>query len=142
MSNADAIIRYIQAKGSDATDLRDAAHEAHHALVAGARRWDRNSIHNALMRYTKGAPGALVFEEVKARAVEQLVCKDLGVECWPVEKAAHIAWMETTKSLRLLVPTNFFDEAIKKHLDSPTTRAAADAIIKLGTLKLPRKRAA
>lgn len=142
MSDADAIIRYIRAKGSDALELRDAAHEAYHALISGARQWNRNAIHNALMRLTKGQPGRLVYQEVIARCVEQLVCKDLGVECWTIEHAAHIAWMETTKSLRILVPTNFFEHAIKRNLDGLSARSGADSVIKLGTLKLPRKKAA
>jgi len=43
---ADALILAIRARGSDTTNLRDAAHEAHHhALSAGVRgKWTRVNI--------------------------------------------------------------------------------------------------
>ena len=138
------VMQYIRAKGNDADldDLRDAAHEAYHALVAGARRWDRESIHKALMRYTHGSPGSLVYEEVMARAVEQLVCKDLGVDCWPIDKTAHIAWMETTKTLGILVPTDFFNEKIPAAMQRLIARRGADLVIALGAKRLPRRKVA
>ena len=34
-------VEWVRSKGSDADNLRDAAHEASHALQVKPRRWDR-----------------------------------------------------------------------------------------------------
>ncbi len=40
---AAKIIEAVRARGNDPRDLRDAAHEAHHALEVKAKDWDRDA---------------------------------------------------------------------------------------------------
>lgn len=48
---ATNLVNTIQAKGSDAMDARDAAHEACHALMWGVKKkWTRDNIHAVLIR--------------------------------------------------------------------------------------------
>jgi len=73
-----------------------------------------------------------VHDEVIARAVEQLVCADLGVECWPVEKAAHVCWMEMLKNERISLPTgSWLEDRIRQAMEGREARKMADAVISL-----------
>lgn len=135
-----SLIAAIQARGSDATDLRDAAHEAHHALDAKVRgKWDRESIHRAISRLP---PYQQLRAEISARAVEQIVCRDLGVDCDTVEKWAFIAEMEMLKNSRLALPPGAdMAKFVRKAMEHPTMRCAADRVLALAVAK-SRKRAA
>jgi hypothetical protein len=86
------IIRAVRARGSDARDLRDAAHEACHAIEADAHSWERESIHRAVRRDLD-----MYRAEVNARAVEQIVCRRLGVAIETVRHWAFICGMESIK---------------------------------------------
>lgn len=108
----DALVAAVRARGSDADDARDAAHEALHALRAGrpwqrgrrhvlADGWDREVIHAALVRSKRGREriGAYLFaEEVLARAVERIVCRRVGHDIGDPEHWLFIAAMEGTKT--------------------------------------------
>lgn len=125
------LVLEVRRRGSDAVTVRDAAHEAHHALTGGAKKWDRESIHRALMRKVKG-PGFQVGEEILARAVEQIVCADLSVPCWPVEEAAHVMWLELAKNGGIALPTgSFAEDAIRRTMESKRAREAADRVLAL-----------
>lgn len=136
--NAEKIIKAIRARGSDATDLRDAAHEAHHALDAKAKKWDRESIHRALMRRHRCA---LLRSEVMARAVEQIVCTRLGVDPkGDVEKWALVACLESIKYGLPHTDPSTFAAMVCREMSGAEAIAASDAVIALGSV--PRKGAA
>lgn len=98
-SQADAIISAVRARGNEpiGSGLRDAAHEAFHALTvkAGPKLWQREKVHAKLMRKFKRAE--LWLHEMEARAVEQAVCKALGVDCGSVEEWVFTSSMEAIK---------------------------------------------
>ena len=131
--SADAIIAAVRKRGNDATTLRDAAHEACHAIQARIVRgkWDREAIHHKL---TKGLSNAeLVRVEIVARAVEQLVCRDLGVDCGSVEEWANITWWETAKNMRIQLPDpKWIADCVHKSMGHDSARKLADKVIALG----------
>lgn len=106
---ADQIIAAIRDRGSDARDLRDAAHEAHHALFANVRkRWTRDNVHAGVLRAARhrviaGRDAALVKLELDARAVEWALCDRYGLP-YELDKWADIMWWETAKSMSILLP--------------------------------------
>ena len=96
---ADAIIAEVRKRGNEpiGSGLRDAAHEAFHALTvkAGPKSWQREKVHAKLVR--KFMRAELWLHEMEARAVEQAVCKALGVECGSVEQWVFTSSMEAIK---------------------------------------------
>lgn len=132
MTTPAEIIAAVQSHGSDAQDLRDAAHEACHAIDAKLRGlWERERIHRALSR-KYGNRGSLVFAEVRARAVEQIVCTDLGVDCGTVERWAHVTFLETLKNMQILLPSaEWFVDCVKRDMERTGARLAADAVLAL-----------
>ncbi len=139
---AAAIIAAVVARGNRAHetgDLRDAAHEAHHALSVGlSGSWDRERLNRAMER--KG-PSYLLRSEVEARAVEQLVCADLGVDPGgSVDRWALVSCMEAIKNSRLDIgPPAPIADAIRRAMRSPEVRRAADRVLALGDPPKPSK---
>lgn len=110
-----AIIEAVQNRGNDATTLRDAIHEAHHAIEAGAESWDRDSIHEAVERRWQGRSELpdRIRNEIEARAAEWAACDAHGikykVEHWhtmmvmeAVRDGIHLPYEETLRALREL----------------------------------------
>lgn len=130
---ADQIVAAVRARGNDARDLRDAAHEAHHALFAKMRgKWERDRIHKALVRKASNMPGFLVGYEMDARAVEAVVCGRFGVT-HDLKQWAGVCWMETFKTLGISLPsTEWIVECVEKRMKSKTITVAADKVIALG----------
>ena len=87
---ASLIIEAVRQRGNDAEDLRDAAHEAAHVFQlesSFADQWERPIIHDALTRRVRKRSGGvmnpmtiLTAYEYQARAVEMLVCRELGLD--------------------------------------------------------------
>lgn len=127
---AAALVDYVQRKGSDAEDPRDAAHEACHALSWSVRgKWDRDNIH----RHKPKNRSEGVGEEILARAVEQLVCSDLEVDIGGITNWAMTCWMEMIKNERIALPSlEWLVDAIKERMLSKTARAMADRVLALG----------
>lgn len=126
----ELIIAAVQARGNDATTLRDAAHEAHHALSAGLDGpWDRESIHAAVMAMGRGEAAA---DEIMARAVEQIVCRDFGIDCGSVKDWAMYACIESIKSGIAYPSLNWFVERVNDYMKTRAAREAADRVIALG----------
>lgn len=124
------IIAAIRAQGNNASDLQDAAHEAHHALDAGVPegQWDRTTIH----RYVADlGPDAATASEVMARAVEQIVCADMGVDCGPPESWAIMSCLEAAKLGMPLPSVDAFLARVREAMVSPEARAAADRVMAL-----------
>ncbi len=152
---AAAIVAKVVANGNlahEPNDLRDAAHEAHHALSVGLKgSWDRERLNRAMER--KGR-SYMLLSEIEARAVEQLVCADLGVNPGgDVDRWAMVSCMEAIKNSRMDIggPDRIAD-AVRRAMQRPAIRKAADRVLALGdesksskkptTKKTPRKRTA
>lgn len=126
---ANELVAIVRARGSDAEDPRDAAHEACHALEWGVtKKWTRNNIHAKKPR----ARAFGVSSEILARAVEQLVCRDLGVDCGSIEKWAAVCWMEMLKNEGIVLPTgDWLPDAVKQAMRHDRARRYADAVLAL-----------
>jgi hypothetical protein len=128
--DAAVLLAAIRAKGSDATTLRDAAHEACHALQWGVKkRWTRGNIHARKPKRNRLFGDCGIRDEITAR-VEQLVCAHFGVDCGTVEKWAMVCWMETLKNEGIrLPPGNWLVEHIKEAMAGSSARRLADQIL-------------
>lgn len=138
MSDAASIVAAIRSRGSDARDLRDAAHEAHHALRCNLRGpWERERIHARLMAITEGSAMLLLQEEIDARAVEWVVCRDFGQE-YDADHWAMIAAMESIKG-GMAAPVDFWISSIARRRDTVLVRRYADRVIAIKPKRLPHR---
>jgi len=131
--NAQAIIDAVRARGNNPRNLRDAAHEAHHALDAKVRgKWDRENIHRHVRRMGNGRAA---LSEIMARAVEQIVCARCGVDPGgDVDHWALMSAMESIKNDRVdiwRIGKLTLADLIKREMGSPDAQAAADAVCAL-----------
>jgi len=93
------LIAAVRARGATPRDLRDAAHEAAHALRTGLDvPWTRDRIHDAVL-VAASEPSELLAAELEARAVELLVCRQLG-EPYQLEHWAAVCLRESERVLR------------------------------------------
>lgn len=145
---AARIIETCRKYGSDATNFRDAVHEAHHALDAGVKpgKWDRESIHKKLI----GVPyktksndwgeyrvrtnrAELLRYEVEARAVEQLVCRALKIDIEDVEHWAWYAVIEMQKGCGFSLPLERFAQIVERRMrSSDKTKSYVERVLALG----------
>lgn len=88
------IVAWARSMGSAADTVRDAAHEASHALEFGCVRWDRRSVDEAA--FAPRNRSLLVTSEIDARAVERIVCEELGLTYEPL-RWAEICLLEQAK---------------------------------------------
>jgi hypothetical protein len=130
----EQLLAAIVKRGVVSTSLRDAAHEACHALQWGVKRkWTRDNIHAKKPKRHRLFGDIGVRDEIVARAVEQIVCHQLGVDCGSVEHWAQVCWMETMKNERISLPSPMWlADQIRKQLDSATACRLADEVIGLG----------
>ena len=131
--NAHAIIDAVRKRGSDPRNLRDAAHEAHHALDAKVKgKWDRENIHRYVRRMGNGRA---VQSEIMARAVEQIVCARCGVDPGgDIEHWAFLAAMESIKNDRVniwQIGKLTLADCIKREMESPEAQSAANRVCAL-----------
>lgn len=138
---AAKIIAYVRSRGSDAKTLRDAAHEAHHALTTRAKKWDRASIDAAVKRSWRDY-SMRVVDEINARAVEQIVCADLGVVIDGPKKWAFVTCMESMQIDRVNIgDLSVVEAAIVRRMAHPRVRRDADAVLALAAKSLPVRKA-
>ena len=123
------VIAHVRSMGSDATDLRDAAHEACHALDCDAERWDRDSVHDAVWRKYELA-GDRLRAEAFARAVERLVCECAGVP-YDRDQWMLMAAMETIKNGIRGVPYSFWPKVTERMMQSNEAQEMAARILAL-----------
>jgi len=71
-------------------------------------------------------------DEIMARAVEQIVCRDLGVDCGSVEQWGAFACIEAIKSGIAYPSLEWFVERVNDYMKSRAAREAADRVIALG----------
>jgi hypothetical protein len=127
--SANDFIAAVRSMGCVPRDLRDAAHEAHHAIVGKAKRWTRDGIHNALCK--KLGPAERIADEIMARAVEQLVTEEItGEACGDIEHWAMWMCMEAIKDGIRGVEPDFAERAIRSAIDSEAGQAAAKRVIR------------
>jgi hypothetical protein len=101
---AERITANIRAMGSDAVNVRDAVHEACHAMMWGLqRKWTRDNITKKNPYRRRPALG--VRDEITARAVEALVVRSLGLE-YDQDKWLLMMVMETLKFDRIALPSH------------------------------------
>lgn len=134
----EALILAIRAHGCDAITLRDAVHEALHALEAELPRgrWDRQSIHVAVKRMGVIKAAA---SEIMARAVEQIVCTRLGVRTQSVELWALTSCMEACTFGEPFFPCDAAVKAIDAMMSTRRAASWADRIIALAVPKRAKK---
>lgn len=135
--DAEHFLAIVQARGSDARDVRDAAHEACHALQWGVTRpWTRDNIHAKKPRDRVSG----IRSELLARAVEQLVCAEFAIDCGTVEKWAHVCWMEMLKNERIELPTNgWIETQVRAAMTSLDARRMVQRLL---SMRMPRKKKA
>jgi hypothetical protein len=132
-SRADLLVEEIRRRGSDAVDLRDAAHEAHHALSAGVKgRWTRVNIAAAIKK--KRRPGWASFDEVLARAVEQIVCATLDTPCPTVESCALTSSLEAWQFDRVHIDIVLFVTDVRFMVSDALGIVAANRVLRLAKL--------
>lgn len=138
MTDADLFISEVRRRGSDAHDLRDAAHESFHAMVAKIRApWDRERIHAGLLRtpiVRSFARAGLIAHELDARSVERVVCARFGVE-YDLNFWSTVAVMETVKTTGVGIDLTWWIAEIEKRSAQAGCYLAARSLIRriLGT---------
>lgn len=130
------LLAVVRARGSNPRGLRDATHEACHALdVRLEPPWTRDRIHRAIEDICDNEPETrcerLVGFELKARAVEHVICMSNGV---PHDLTAwsNTMWMETASSLGIFIPRpETLPGMIKNLTRTPAVRAMVARIRRL-----------
>lgn len=137
MTPAESLLKAIRARGSDAQDLRDAAHEACHALQWNVRgKWTRRNIDRANPNKGRRSYSFGLADEIIARAVEQLVCVKLGAECPSIEACALTMIMEAMEIDRVNLPCDgTIERAIRRRLKAPEAHALAERVIALDVVR-------
>lgn len=133
-ATARRIIAAVQARGSDADDLRDAVHEAVHGLLGNLSSWERESLHRKLVERLGSSHGriGLLSEEITARAVEAIVCERLGV-AHDIERFALVTLWEALKNgLYISWGESELAKAVRARMGLPETQVLADRIVALG----------
>jgi hypothetical protein len=128
---AAGVITWARRMGSDTDNVRDAAHEASHAIEFGCARWDRG-IDKAAFAPTNRR--LLVSSEVDARAVERIVCEELGVPYVP-HYWANICLLEQAGLgfYRAFPPTpEALVSAIEQRMERDDVLGRAAVILSLG----------
>lgn len=96
---ADDLLNLLREAGIRSDSLRDAVHEASHAVECGCLdgAWDdREAIHAAVC-HTHPRPAHQVREEIEARATEWEACEQHGID-YNVESWAFTAAMESIRN--------------------------------------------
>jgi hypothetical protein len=136
MPTPETVIAAVRSRGSNARDLRDAAHEAHHALEMGVPpgEWGRDKIGQAVMACSRSTALA---SEVMARAVEQLVCERLN-EPYNRHEWMLLACLEAEKNGVSVPSVTWMDKAVATAIAQPSAQRAADAVLALPQVPFAR----
>lgn len=129
---ASALLVAIRRLGSDAQDLRDAAHEACHALQWNLRKkWTRTNVERANPYRRRSQFSFGLADEITARAVEQIVCVKLGEKCSTLEASVLSMCMETASIDRIQIPYDPMVKAVRERMKDPAVLKLADRVIAL-----------
>jgi hypothetical protein len=134
--DALSLLNAIRRRGVVTSTLRDAAHEACHALQWDVKRkWTRDNIHAKKPKPHRIFGHTGVHDEIDARAVEQVVCQRLGVDCGPVEKWADICWMEMLKNERISLPMgDWLANQIRTRMSATKVLGLAVRVMEIGAV--------
>lgn len=125
-----ALIAAVRARGSDVQDVRDAAHEAAHALPRNLRDWSRRSVDRAMQRIDLKRR---LREETTVRAMEQVVCRELGAPCPSVEACALTTAMETLHYERVSIDPETFAAGVHAAMTDRATLRLARRVVDFAT---------
>lgn len=128
---ADRLLAAVRKRGGEPRDPRDAAHEACHALDAKLKGpWTRDNIHEALTKFC-GDRGVMLYHEIRARAVEMVVCQQLDIP-YDVEQWASTCYLEQVSVARIAPPSfEWLLEQIKRQSTMAKTTLMAKRILGL-----------
>lgn len=125
-----SVLSAVRSRGSDASDFRDAVHEATHALQAKVPPpWDRERIHGYLTRFCKGLPERLVEAEARARATEMVACRTVGIE-YDAPGWLAIAVIEAGR-FGISIPVVAFADRVDRIAAAPETEHRVRRILRL-----------
>lgn len=126
---AEDLLNLLRERGICSDSLRDAVHEASHAVECGCPddKWgDRKAIHAAVCR-RHPRPSDQVREEVEARATEWEACERYGID-YDVENWAFIASMEAIKC-GVSTPYDAWVEGIQRVRENGTGAVRLDRLL-------------
>lgn len=137
--SAETFLKRVRSMGSDAEDVRDAAHEAFHALENRvAAPWTRERVHEAMLaRYETKPPAELWLHELIARILEQVVCSKLGADAGGDLK--HWITVSSFEAVRRGVPYGRPEASYQMALNLAETRHVQRWAIKLLALTFTDK---
>lgn len=123
------LVDAVRARGSDAQDPRDAAHEACHAIRWGVRgRWSRTKLDRASPKLRSER----LVHELEARAVEQIVSKAVGYDCGTVAHWASVMWLEAFKLDHVSYPLDdWLEKRVTEYMDRPKVLELAQQVLEL-----------
>lgn len=125
----EALVIALRKRGIDDTDLRHCVHEASHALDAKMRGpWTNTAVSAAMNRI---GPGRAACSEILARAVEQIVCKRLGVETKALDHWIGISCKEAIKFRDPFLDYTQALDAAKRAMGTKEADKRAAAILSL-----------
>lgn len=125
------IVEAVTKRGCSPRDVRDAAHEACHALDAKLEdKWTRDNVHEALKEFCNHDRGTMLYHEIRARAVEMLVCQQLGVE-YDLQSWANTCFMESMKNGILPPSYEWLVDHIERQAKMMKTRLMVKRIMEL-----------
>ena len=127
---AEDLTAAIRKKGSDALTVRDAVHEACHAIQWGITgKWSRTNVDRNNPHKSRRQKAFGVLDEITARAVEALVMSKLGLE-YDQDKWVSMMIMETLKIDRIALPSfDWVKDAIVERMGTRVAEALATNII-------------
>lgn len=141
---AERIVAYCRAKGNQPLDLRDAAHEAHHALYVRLRgSWDRERLHLALeekaqeLSIVARPVATMMHMELNARAVEWDVCERLGIP-YDLDQWIFVCYQETLKNMRVQFAPDAIKDGILDRRGQLITKRYADQVLALASRRMPK----
>lgn len=125
-----SVLSAIRRRGSDASDFRDAVHEATHALQAKVPPpWDRERVNGYLTRFCKGLPERLMEAEARARATEMVACRAVGIE-YDAGGWMAIAVIEAGQA-GISIPVVAFADWVDRIAAAPETERRVRRILRL-----------
>lgn len=138
-SRAQYVIEAVRARGGNPRDLRDAAHEASHAIEAKVPdgKWERESVHGYILKLEKKlGRSAMIGSELRARAVEQIVCRRLGTDPGTVDRWALVSAIEAAKRGLSFISVPDAVKGIQVYMETGSVIAIAEEVLSLPERKV------
>jgi hypothetical protein len=137
-TSAESLLRALNAKGVDMSDLRHCIHEASHALDAKLRgTWSNKAVDDAMRRI---GPVRAAASEIFARAIEQIVCAALGVETKSLDYWIGMSCREAAKFGNPFLDYKTALLAAKRRMGTKDAKERASEIMALASRAKSRAR--